>query len=113
MTAYVRSSRPDGADLLTTAAEAFSTRLLPALPQHLKHVGLMVGKALDIAAREWGPERADGAPLAALELATAIRVGSFDTGAGAAIAWADLRQQALECLRIDNPHAAGRPDDLR
>ena len=46
------NDRPYARELLATARDAFSTEILPALPERLRYTGLMIANALSIAQRE-------------------------------------------------------------
>ncbi len=100
--------RPEGPELLAAAREALLARLLPALPEALRHEARMVANAMAIASRRAdAPELALAPDLAAL--ATAIRQGDFAPGAPRrAECAAFLRAFAEARARVSNPKALAR-----
>lgn len=124
------NDRPHARELLATARDAFSTEILPALPQRLRYTGLMIANALAIAQREVAagdaPARAEyerlcrllserPAPLAGdrlygvlagynRRLADEIRAGRFDGKESAAMV-EHLRRTTEEKLAVSNPKA--------
>lgn len=122
--------RPNGHELLAIAREAFSTEVLPALPENRRYTGLMIANAMAIARREIeageAPLRAEyerlvtllgepaGTPGAGMlapsvadynrRLAERIRAGRFDHEGRAALL-AHLRRTTEARLAISNPKA--------
>jgi hypothetical protein len=124
------NDRPGARELIETARDTFAAEILPALPEALRYVGLMVANAMAIAQREIeagdAPARAEylrlcrllsepHAPLAGdalygalasynRRLANEIRAGRFDAGEQAAML-AHLRRTNAEKLAVSNPKA--------
>jgi hypothetical protein len=124
------NDRPGARELIEAARDTFTAEILPALPEALRYVGLMVANAMAIAQREIeagdGPARAEcerlcrllsmpGAPLAGealygtlasynRRLAEEIRAGRFDAEERAAML-EHLRRTNAEKLAVSNPKA--------
>lgn len=124
------NERPQAPELLAIARDTFVADILPALPERLRYVGLMIANAMGIAQREIeageAPARAEFERLrklcherceqlaeAALDPALAdynrrlsneIRAGRFDHEERAAL-FDHLRQTTAEKLAVSNPKA--------
>ena len=126
------NDRPNAAELLKAAREAFSAELLPALPEALRYTALMVANAIAIAERELTggdtaaraeherlrrllPECSASVAAAGLSdvlarynqrLAEDIRAGRFDGEQRGALLQ-HLRVTTGEKLAVSNPKALG------
>ena len=124
------NDRPNAAELLKAARDAFSAELLPALPEALRYTALMVANALAIAERELAAGDTAGraecerlcrllpecsAPVAAeglsdvlarynRRLAKDIRAGRFD-GEQRGPLLEHLSETTEEKLAVSNPRA--------
>lgn len=124
------NDRPHAPELLATARDALTTEILPALPQGLRYIGLMILNAMAIAQREIAagdaPARAEYERLCELlsersvalagdrlygalagynrRLAEEIRAGRYDGKERAAMV-EHLRRTTEEKLAVSNPKA--------
>lgn len=128
------NDRPDARDLLEIARHAFTTEVLPAVPEALRYTALMIANAIAIAQREIAagdaPLRGEYRRLAELlsgnaaapdgdalrkavagynrRLANEIRAGRFD-GEERAAMLEHLRRTTEEKLAVSNPKALVDP----
>lgn len=128
------NDRPDARDLLETARDAFTTEVLPAVPEALRYTALMIANAIAIAQREIAagdaPLRGEYRRLAGLlpekpaapdgdalgeavesynrRLANEIRAGRFD-GEERSAMLEHLRRTTQEKLAVSNPKALVDP----
>ncbi len=125
----------DGAALLEIARETLRAVLGPVVPSEHRYELLMIANAMSIATRELeageGPARDELARLSALlaedpepaagdkklrerldalnrRLASEIRAGAFDDGAGREACHRHLLDSALDAVRISNPQHLAR-----
>ena len=124
------NDRPHAPELLANARDALTTEILPALPQGLRYIGLMIANAMAIAQREIAagdaPARAEHNRLQKLysepadlpagdtlhsgltsynqRLAEGIRAGKFD-GQSRSAMMEHLRRTTEEKLAVSNPKA--------
>ena len=122
------NDRPHAVELLKAAREAYTTGILPALPEALRYTALMVANAMAIAAREIAagdaaaraecerlrallPERSEGLAGEKLQraleeynqrLVHEIRAGRFD-GKERGVLLEHLRRTTQEKLAVSNP----------
>ena len=128
------NDRPHAVELLKAAREAYTTGILPALPEALRYTALMVANAMAIAAREIAagdaaaraecerlrallPERSEGLAGEKLQraleeynqrLVHEIRAGRFD-GKDRGVLLEHLRRTTQEKLAVSNPKALQGP----
>lgn len=124
------NQRPRAQNLLAIARDAFTSEILPALPEKLRYAGLMIANAMAIAQREIAageaPARAEyerlrelfneraehlaGDALHAMlarynqRLASGIRTGRFDDEERAVLL-DHLRRTTADKLAVSNPRA--------
>jgi len=133
------NDRPDARELIATARDAYTTDVLPTVPDELRYTALMIANAMAIAQRELAagdaPLRDEYRRLSALlpgaaaashgdalrgaverynrRLANEIRAGRFDDEKRAAMLQ-HLRRTTEEKLAVSNPKAlAGAADRQR
>lgn len=102
------SDRPDAAALIAVAREALSKDVMPRLPSDLTLTGLMIARALDIAAREIAAGSGASSAFARARAAAgfaddAALVAALRDGPVPAELWDALLAEARARVAVANP----------